>query len=133
LEPHHKKALVLGTGGAAKAVQYALKALGIEFIMVSRFKTDQTITYNDIDQSTLEKFPLIINTSPVGMYPNVDEAPQLPYEHLSSKHLLFDLIYNPEKTAFLQRGEEQGSKICNGAEMLILQAEESWRIWNNNE
>jgi shikimate dehydrogenase len=130
LEPHHGKALILGTGGAAKAVQYALDLLGISYLNVSRSKRADTITYDEVSRDLLNEYYLIVNTSPTGMYPNMDEAPILPYEHLSDKHLLFDLIYNPEKTLFLQKGAERGAKICNGAEMLILQAEESWRIWN---
>lgn len=131
LKPHHKQALILGTGGAAKAVQYSLTSLGIEYKMVSRTKTESTIAYEELDKSIIDSHTLIINTSPLGMYPKMDEAPSLPYQHLSSQHLLFDLIYNPEKTLFLQKGEEQGASIANGSEMLVLQAEESWRIWNS--
>lgn len=131
LEAHHKQALVLGTGGAAKAVQYALKELDIEYKMVSRTKTEETISYSDINKNMVEEHTVIINTSPLGMYPNMTEAPPIPYEALTPRHLLFDLIYNPEKTLFLQKGEEKGAKICNGSEMLVLQAEESWRIWTS--
>ena len=131
LEPHHKYALVLGTGGAAKAVKYALKTMGIEYRAVSRAKTGDAITYNELDETLLKQHQLIINTSPVGMFPNVDKAPPIPYHFINSNHLLFDLIYNPEKTLFLKKGEEKGAKIANGSEMLILQAEESWRIWNS--
>lgn len=131
LKPQHTKALILGTGGAAKAVRYALKELGIKYKNVSRAKAIDTITYREVDQETIEKHSLIINTSPLGMYPNMTEAPPLPYEKITPNHLLFDLIYNPEKTVFLKKGEEKGATICNGSEMLILQAEESWRIWNS--
>ena len=131
LEPHHRKALILGTGGSSKAVEYALKHLGIDYLFVSRSKKEQVISYNELTQEILSNHSVIINTSPSGMYQNVTEAPQIPYQFITSQHLLFDLIYNPEKTIFLQRGEQQGAKICNGAEMLILQAEESWRIWNS--
>ena len=131
LEPHHQKALILGTGGAAKAVRYALKDLGISFLNVSRNKSEDTITYEQVNKNILGDYLVIINTSPLGMYPNVTEAPPIPYSELTPNHLLFDLIYNPEKTVFLQKGQERGAKICNGSEMLILQAEESWRIWNS--
>src|SRR6478672_3178941 len=130
LQPGHDKALILGSGGAARAVQYALKELGIEYKLVSRRKTGEGLGYEDIGEEILKKYSIIINTTPLGMYPNVDDAPPIPYEYVSSRHLLFDLIYNPEKTKFLQNGEEQGARIANGHEMLILQAEESWRIWN---
>jgi shikimate dehydrogenase len=130
LLPGHDKALILGTGGAAKAVQYALKEMDIEYKLVSRRKTGEGLGYEDIGEEILNQYTLIINTTPLGMYPNVDEAPPIPYQYLSSRHLLFDLIYNPAKTKFLQNGEAQGARIANGHEMLILQAEESWRIWN---
>jgi shikimate dehydrogenase len=131
LKPYHTKALILGTGGAAKAVQYTLKKLDISFQIVSRSKNDFTIIYDELDRSILQGHTLIINTSPLGMYPKMDEAPPIPYEFLTSRHLLFDLIYNPEKTLFLKKGEERGAQIANGKEMLLLQAEESWRIWNS--
>jgi shikimate dehydrogenase len=130
LLPGHDKALILGTGGAAKAVQYALKEMDIEYKLVSRRKTGEGLGYEDIGEEILNKYTLIINTTPLGMYPNIDDAPPIPYQYLSSRHLLFDLIYNPAKTKFLQNGEAQGARIANGHEMLILQAEESWRIWN---
>jgi shikimate dehydrogenase len=133
LKPHHTQALVLGTGGAAKAVHYALKELGIVGTAVSRSKTAGGLTYEEITREVLEDHLLIVNTSPVGMYPHTDEAPQLPYLYLTPRHLLYDLIYNPAKTLFLQKGEERGAFICNGQEMLELQAEESWRIWNSAE
>jgi shikimate dehydrogenase len=131
LKPHHTKALILGTGGAAKAVQYTLKKLGISFQIVSRSKKDVTITYDELNELILQDHTLIINTSPLGMYPKMDEAPPIPYNFLTPQHLLFDLIYNPEKTLFLEKGEEHGAQIANGKEMLLLQAEESWRIWNS--
>lgn len=131
LEPHHKKALVLGTGGAAKAVQYALRTLNIDYRMVSRTKTATAMAYEELDENILRNYQIIINTSPIGMFPNETDTPPIPYGLITSKHLLFDLIYNPEKTLFLKKGEVQGAKIANGSEMLLLQAEESWRIWNN--
>ena len=132
LLPHHTKALVLGTGGAAKAVHYALKELGITATPVSRSTGTKGLTYEELSKYVVEHHPLIINTTPVGMYPNIEEAPSLPYEFLTPRHLLYDLTYNPAKTLFLQKGEEQGARICNGQEMLELQAEESWRIWNSD-
>lgn len=131
LKPHHTKALILGTGGSSGAVQYALQQLGINFKIVSRQKTAHTITYSDLDETFLKAHTVIINTTPVGMFPNIDAAPQLPYNFITDTHLLFDLIYNPAKTLFLQKGEAQGAAIANGHEMLLLQAEESWRIWNS--
>ncbi len=129
LQPHHTKALVLGTGGASKAVQYVLKKLGISFLLVSRNRSNETITYDDISVEIIETHSLIINTTPLGMSPNEGVFPNIPYAYLSSKHLLYDLIYKPEKTLFLQKGEEQGCIIKNGFEMLVLQAEENWKIW----
>jgi shikimate dehydrogenase len=129
LKPFHSKALVLGTGGASKAVQYVLKKLAIPFLLVSRTKTDNVISYDDISEETMQKHTVIINTTPLGMSPNEEGLPNIPYQFLSSKHLLYDLIYKPEKTLFLQKGEEQGCAIKNGFEMLVLQAEENWKIW----
>jgi shikimate dehydrogenase len=131
LQPHHTNALVLGTGGAAKAVHYVLNKLGIAFIEVSRTpSTLRQIGYDNIGEQDINESTLIINTSPVGMYPKVDECPPLPYQFLTTKHYLYDLVYNPAKTLFLQKGEERGAAIRNGHDMLIIQAEESWRIWN---
>lgn len=130
LKPNHKRALILGSGGAAKAVKYVLENLGIEYQIVSRRKEFNHLGYEDVDGEILKQYTLIINTTPLGMYPNVNDDPPIPYEYLSSQHFLFDLIYNPEKTRFLQRGEQQGAQIANGHEMLVIQAEESWKIWN---
>lgn len=130
LKPHHTNALVLGTGGSSGAVQYALKQLGIEFTIVSRQKTENNFTYQMLDETFLKAHTVIINTTPVGMFPNITAAPQLPYQFITPKHLLFDLIYNPGKTLFLKMGEERGATISNGHAMLLLQAEESWKIWN---
>jgi shikimate dehydrogenase len=129
LQPHHTKALVLGTGGASKAVQYVLKKLGISFLLVSRNRSNETITYDDISVEIIETHSLIINTTPLGMSPNEDGFADIPYELLLPKHLLYDLIYRPKKTMFLKKGEEQGCVIKNGFEMLVLQAEENWKIW----
>ena len=130
LKPHHEKALVLGTGGAAKAVQYVLEALNIPYRLVSRKAVAGVITYDDLNADLMADHTVIVNTTPLGMYPNADAAPALPYEHITPQHLLYDLIYNPALTAFLQKGADKGATIKNGHEMLILQAEASWEIWN---
>jgi shikimate dehydrogenase len=123
-----KSALVLGTGGASKAVKYVLKNMGISITVVSR--NNDHMTYADIDADIIERNELIVNTTPLGMSPNINECPDLPYSFLSEKHFLYDLIYNPEKTLFLKKGELQGCSVKNGYEMLVLQAEKSWEIWN---
>ena len=127
-----RKALVLGTGGAAKAVVYVLGLRGIEYRMVSRDpnRSAGEWSYADVTPSVLEEYTLVINTTPLGMYPRVDTCPPLPYEAIGHDHFLFDLIYNPARTLFLQKGEERRAMVENGYEMLVLQAEESWRIWN---
>ncbi len=130
LQSHHKKALILGTGGAAKAVEYSLRHLGILYKYVSRKPSAKSYSYEQLTEEVMKEYLLIINTSPLGMHPNIIEAPQIPYQALTPRHYLFDLIYNPAKTLFLQKGEEQGAAIKNGYEMLVLQAEESWKIWN---
>jgi shikimate dehydrogenase len=133
LQPHHTRALILGTGGAARAVEYVIKKLGIDHRFVSRRPRPSTedIRYEDLDAALINTHTLIINTTPLGMYPNTEECPPLPYEALTPGHYLFDLVYNPEKTLFLQKGAARGAAVENGYEMLILQAEESWRIWNS--
>ena len=130
LKQHHKKALILGTGGASKAIRYVLQELGIEYQLVSRRKEKEACSYEDINSDVLSDHHLIINTTPLGMYPNVDADPPIPYEFMTRKHFLFDLIYNPSKTEFLAEGAKRGAQISNGYEMLIHQAEESWKIWN---
>jgi shikimate dehydrogenase len=132
LNPRHDRALILGTGGAAKAVAYVLNKLGIPFQLVSRRKnlTASLMTYGELTTEKIREYPLIINTTPIGMYPNIDQCPDLPYEAIGKGHYLFDLIYNPGKTQFLQKGERGGAIVENGEEMLVLQAEESWKIWN---
>lgn len=130
LKPHHRQALVLGTGGSSNAVQYALGQLGIPFQLVSRNKENNTIVYSEVGAAVIEQHQIIINTTPLGMFPNMDAAPDLPYQYITQNHLLFDLIYNPEQTLFLQKGAERGATTANGHQMLLLQAEESWRIWN---
>ncbi|MCC7402472.1 MAG: shikimate dehydrogenase [Chitinophagaceae bacterium] len=131
LQPHHHRALILGSGGAAKAVAFVLKKLNIEYIIVSRKPSPGILSYDQVTPAVIRDHPLIINTTPLGMYPHSSEAPLLPYEAVTSKHFLFDLIYNPEKTLFLKTGQEKGAIIKNGYEMLIIQAEESWKIWNS--
>ncbi len=126
----HKKALILGTGGAGKAIDYGLKSLGIESKFVSRTPCSNQFSYEKLDKSIMNDYQLIINSSPIGMFPNVDRCPKIPYPFLRREHLLFDAIYNPPKTLFLQKGEEQGAEIVNGLEMLVNQAEESWKIWD---
>ncbi|RAI99739.1 shikimate dehydrogenase [Chitinophaga skermanii] len=131
LQAHHTQALVLGTGGAAKAVQYVLEKLGIAYQVVSRTKQDGILSYEDVTSELIKSHTLVINTTPLGMYPNVDAAPALPYSDMGAKHLLYDLVYNPAETLFLQKGAAQGAATKNGHEMLILQAEASWDIWND--
>jgi shikimate dehydrogenase len=131
LGPNHTKALILGTGGAAKAVEFVLTRLKIPSRYVSRTPSGDNYSYEQLTSSVIADYPLIVNTTPLGMYPSVNEAPQLPYEALTSRHYLFDLVYNPEKSLFLQKGEQQGATINNGYQMLVIQAEESWKIWNS--
>lgn len=131
LAPHHTKALVLGTGGAAKSVYYVLHKLGISYKEVSRNAGGANqLTYSQVTPEVLEEYLLVVNTTPLGMYPKTGECPALPYEALTPQHYLFDLVYNPEVTLFLQKGKERGAVIKNGGDMLMIQAEESWRIWN---
>ncbi|MDG5800069.1 shikimate dehydrogenase [Marinilabiliaceae bacterium ANBcel2] len=128
----HSKALILGTGGASKAVAYSLKKMDIEFKFVSRnSKNKEVLTYNQLTPEIISSYKLIINTSPLGMYPNIDQTPDIPYEGVSNKHLLYDLIYNPKQTLFMKKGAERGAKTENGLKMLQLQAEQGWLIWNN--
>jgi shikimate dehydrogenase len=126
-------ALVLGDGGSAKAVKCGLDNLGIDYTVVSRKPIPGNILFKDLKPHHIKNNKIIINTTPLGTFPNVDEFPPIPYEFITPEHLLFDLIYNPEKTVFLKKGEEQGAVIKNGYEMLILQAEKSWEIWNSKE
>ncbi len=131
LKPHHKQALILGTGGSSKAVTYVLNELGISFSQVSRTPAEGMIGYEEIDQSMLESHTLLINTTPVGMYPDIEKAPALPYQFIGAEHYLFDLVYNPERTMFLQQGALRDAAVENGADMLVIQAEASWEIWNS--
>lgn len=131
LKAHHKKALILGTGGASKAVAFALDELGIAYKFVSRTSSDNKIAYNFLDKNIIETHQVIINCTPLGTFPNIDDKPNIPYKYLGTKHLLYDLIYNPSETAFLKSGKQQGAQICNGLRMLELQAEKAWKIWNS--
>ena len=135
LGSHHRRALVLGTGGASKAVEYVLGKLGIDYRLVSRRPgvDSEELGYAEIDAALLGEYTLIVNTTPLGMYPHVEEFPALPYEAVGPRHYFFDLVYNPARTLFLQKGEERGAVVENGHDMLIIQAEESWRIWNAPE
>ena len=130
LDDSHRKALVLGTGGASKAVYFGLKQLGVEPIFVSRHpKTDNCIAYGDITPSLIEEYTVIVNATPLGMYPNIDTCPDIPYSQVTDKHVLYDLIYNPDETLFMRKGKEKGAAVKNGLEMLLLQAFASWNIW----
>lgn len=131
LRPLHKKALVLGTGGASKAVEYGLRKLGLETIKVSRIEKDNTITYGQVTPELLSEYKVIVNCTPCGMAPHFDECPNLPYDSIDDSFLLYDLIYNPEETLFLRKGKEKNATVKNGLEMLLLQAEEGWNIWNS--
>ncbi len=129
---YHNKALILGTGGAGKAVEYVLTKLGIEYKYVSRKPGAKSYSYEQLDPGIIKEYKLIVNTTPLGMFPDINTFPPILYENLTERHYLFDTIYNPGKTLFLQKGEAKGAKIKNGLDMLIIQAEESWKIWNEN-
>jgi shikimate dehydrogenase len=130
LQPHHQKALILGTGGAAKAVAFALDQLGILYTYVSREAKEGMIDYDRINATTFDNYHIIINCTPLGTSPNIDSSPPISYAFFTDKHIAFDLIYNPEETAFLKKAKQQGAITKNGYEMLILQAEKAWKIWN---
>ncbi len=130
LQVQHKQALVLGTGGSSNAVAYTLQNLGIPFVKVSRTKAEGVLTYEEIGSEMVAQCKLIINTTPLGMHPDTNTAPDIPYEAVTRHHLLYDLIYNPQETLFLTKGRKQYAVVKNGLEMLHLQAEASWRIWN---
>lgn len=131
LKKHHQKALILGNGGAARAVAYVLNKLGISYRTVSRKALGKQLTYKELNSEIMNEYLLIINTTPLGTFPNVEECADIPYEKLGAKHLLYDLVYNPAETEFLKRGKARGSACKNGMEMLHLQAEKSWEIWNS--
>lgn len=129
LNARRKKALVLGTGGAAKAVRQGLRNLGVEPLMVSRTAREGVATYADLSPAIMADHLVVVNTTPLGMYPHVDECPDIPYELLTPDHLCYDLLYNPDVTLFMKKAAERGSETKNGLEMLLLQAFASWRIW----
>lgn len=133
LESYHKKALVLGTGGASKAVAYGLKSLGIEPVFVSRYERPHTIQYERITPDVVHEYNVIVNCTPLGMFPKIDTCPPLPYEALDEHNILYDLIYNPDETLFMKKGATQGAAVKNGLEMLLLQAFASWEFWNGKE
>ena len=133
LERFHKKALILGTGGASKAVNFGLKSLGLETVFVSRFERPATIQYSQITPDIIQEYNVIVNCTPCGMYPHIDECPQLPYEAMTSKNILYDLLYNPDETLFMKKGAQHGATVKNGLEMLLLQAFASWEFWHNKE
>lgn len=130
LESYHKRALVLGTGGASKAICYGLKSLGVEPVCVSRYERPETICYKDITPEVVQEYNVIVNCTPVGMFPHSNECPKLPYEALDDKNILYDLVYNPDTTLFMKKGAERGAQVKNGLEMLLLQAFASWEMWN---
>lgn len=129
ITPLRNKALVLGTGGAAKAVAHALSIAGVKVQFVSRSAKENAITYSQLDREIMDSHTIIVNTTPLGMYPDTDQAPDIPYEMLSSDHLCYDLIYNPDETLFMKRAKQYGAEVKNGLEMLLLQAFVSWHIW----
>jgi shikimate dehydrogenase len=132
LQANHKKALILGTGGASKAVVFALNQLDISSTLVSRTPVEGQITYDDLDANLLQEIDIIVNSTPLGTHPNVEAFPPVPFEYISNKHLVIDLIYNPVKTTLLQKCEARGASISNGYDMLVHQAEKSWEIWNSD-
>ncbi|MHA4847672.1 shikimate dehydrogenase family protein [Flavitalea antarctica] len=132
LKPHHKHALILGNGGATAAVKYALGELGLHYSVVSRRRSvDVDLIYEEIDEAIMSKYSVIINTTPLGTIPDVHLAPEIPYDLLAPDHLLYDLVYNPEVTTFMKQGQLRGASVKNGYDMLVIQAEESWKIWNS--
>lgn len=131
LKPTHKKALIFGDGGAAQAVKYVLKQLQIPYLSVVRNAQVGAVLYSSVTKEVLEEYTLLINTTPLGMFPNLESFPPIPYQHLTVNHLAYDLVYNPLETAFLAKAKAEGAAIKNGLEMLHLQAERSWEIWNS--
>ncbi len=131
LKDCHKKALILGTGGASKAVDFGLRSLGLETVFVSRYERPDTIQYDKITPEVVKEYNVIVNCTPLGMYPNTEECPDLPYEAMDSNTILYDLIYNPDETLFMKKGAAQGATVKNGLEMLLLQAFASWEFWHS--
>jgi shikimate dehydrogenase len=131
LQSFHKKALILGTGGASTAIQFVFKKLGIEFLLVSRTRSGDQINYEDLNEEIMNAHLIVINTTPLGTFPDEQSFPPIPYSHITQRHYCFDLVYNPIKTVFLTNAEKKGAIIKNGYDMLVIQAEESWKIWNS--
>jgi len=131
LKDYHKSALILGTGGSSLAIEYALKKLNINYVKVSRNPVKEIMTYDSLTNEIINEYKLIINTTPVGMFPNVNEFPKIPYDAIGEHHLIYDLIYNPNETEFLRKGKQKNAIVKNGFEMLVKQAEYSWKIWND--
>jgi shikimate dehydrogenase len=130
LETHHRKALIFGDGGAAKAIKYVLNKLGISYLVVTRKPTSDSILYDAVDEALLLEYTVLVNTTPLGMSPHIDTYPDIPYQYLTEKHVGYDLVYNPDRTFFLKQIADKGGKVKNGLEMLHLQAIRSWEIWN---
>jgi shikimate dehydrogenase len=130
LNEKHRKALILGTGGSSKAIYHGLKQLGISAVFVSRTPKKECLTYEEITKDVIKEHTVIVNTTPVGMFPKTDESPDIPYRYLTDNHILYDLLYNPDETLFMKKGKAQGATVKNGLEMLLLQAFVSWKIWN---
>ncbi|MEA3318227.1 MAG: shikimate dehydrogenase [Bacteroidota bacterium] len=131
LQNRQVNALILGTGGSSQAIQYALSSLGINYQLVSREKSKKNnLTYSDLNEKIIKSHNLIINTTPVGMYPNINDCPDIPYQFIRSEHIVYDLVYNPKETLFLKNAKEKNASIINGLQMLHFQAEDSWKIWN---
>jgi len=134
LKKHHKRALILGTGGASKAIAYALEKCGLKVCFVSRTKKGKHIfSYKSLSEIIIKKYTVIVNTTPLGTFPKIDQYPNIPYQYVNDKHLLFDLIYNPNETLFLKKAKSQGAKISNGLKKLKFQADKTWEIWNESQ
>ena len=133
LKPCNKKALILGTGGVSKAIDYSLKGMGIETLFVSREEKQGAITYDMLNKDIMSEYTIIVNASPVGMYPNIDKAPQIPYNYITNEHIVFDTIYNPTETMLMKLAAERGASVKNGFEMLEGQAIAAWKIWNDKQ
>jgi len=133
LKKYHKKALILGTGGASKAIDYGLRSLGLETVFVSRYERPGTIQYENISADIVREYNVIVNCTPCGMFPHTDECPKLPYEAMDNHNILYDLIYNPDRTMFMRKGASHGATVKNGLEMLLLQAFASWEFWNGKD
>ncbi len=133
LTPHHRKALILGTGGASKAICYGLRQIGLDYTFVSRNPKEGMLDYSQITADIINEYQIIVNCTPVGTYPHTEECPELPYAAIGNNHLLYDLVYNPEETLFLRKGRERGAVTKNGLEMLTLQAQAGWEFWHSKD